>query len=706
MEAATKAYLERLRQVFPQFQDFGDNSEFDRVERSYKLEIVERFQQRARAQLEQLPLDEVEQTALGESIARLYRDPLSSGDAQNLVGWRYWAPLFKLTPAGKAEFAKLTSALCYGAKTVEARVDAFVTALHALLNEHAGGMSWPAASRSLTSFLLMACDPAKHPFIKTREFNRCLAAYGEPKLRNAPLSGAEYVRMQSFVERITADLRESGFNPRDYIDVQSFIYAADELVVKPASRETYYWLLGAQWGEDDLTAQFVAEGRWENGYTDRYLDKVQSIGVGDQVAIKKVYTRKRDLPFDNHGVTVSCMDIKCVGAVTANTGDGRNISVEWDADYEQRTIFSNTYRKTIDRLDRQSTPALIDYIFGDKEQPLDELEAIYAERASAGEPAEGEEPSVAEADRPTIRDGVNVIFYGPPGCGKTYRLVNELLPQYRDPAGDRFAFVTFHPSMSYEEFVEGLRPETDERTGELSYCVKPGIFLEICDRARRAPGKRFALFIDEINRANISKVFGELITLIESDKRSTPQHEPVAVTLPYSRQSFSVPANLDVYGTMNSADRSIALLDLALRRRFKFEEISPSYSIVPSNVDGVDAAQLLATLNERIEHLLGRDYRIGHSYLIGVNTVDELALVFRRNVLPLLIEYFYDDWSQIALVLTDRELGGCEFLDFATIDPEALFGASWRQSRQGQRPLERVSIADEFTRDMFLGLYR
>ena len=295
----------------------------------------------------------------------------------------------------------------------------------------------------------------------------------------------------------------------------------------------------------------------------------------------------------------------------------------------------------------------------------------------------GREDSV----RREARSALNTILYGPPGTGKTYKTFRRCVeicdgkkgcPDEDDKVRvrrkelveeGRIEFVTFHQSYGYEEFVEGLRPNTGpaKKGGEAGtgfrLVATPGVLKRIAKRARGASGstghaeasadaKPHVLVIDEINRANVSKVMGELITLLEEDKREGAENE-VSVTLPHSRKPFTLPANLYILGTMNTADRSIALLDTALRRRFEFEELAPDPDLLSdaAKATGIDLPAVLRAINRRLEYLIDRDHLIGHAWLMDAHSKEAVDRIMCHKIIPLIAEYFYDDWQKVRAVL-------------------------------------------------------
>lgn len=293
----------------------------------------------------------------------------------------------------------------------------------------------------------------------------------------------------------------------------------------------------------------------------------------------------------------------------------------------------------------------------------------------------------------------NFILYGPPGTGKTYNVIDKALEiieedyseikDSREKVLNRYKqlvesgqieFCTFHQSYGYEEFVEGLKSDGNgnfipedgvlkrialraaydelKKEGkkeasneeELTYEYKKDKVLKYinCEKVFRN-NKKYVLIIDEINRGNISKIFGELITLLEEDKRiGTTNH--VTVNLPYTKDHFALPSNLYIIGTMNTSDKSIAQIDIALRRRFNFIEMMPSYDDL-GEIDGIELDKLLETMNKRIEFLLDRDHLIGHAYLARVNNMIELQDTMRNKIIPLIQEYFYGDNEKVGMAL-------------------------------------------------------
>ncbi len=336
---------------------------------------------------------------------------------------------------------------------------------------------------------------------------------------------------------------------------------------------------------------------------------------------------------------------------------------------------------------------------------------------------------------------VNMILYGPPGTGKTYNSVvyavgiiekwskedidknigigtdekqktdkrqterikySEILKKFNDykvkhdvhsdnADNGQIEFVTFHQSYGYEEFIEGIKPRTEN--GEIRYEIADGVFKKFCKKAENNPDKNYVFIIDEINRGNISKIFGELITLIEDTKRIGASEE-MRATLPYSGESFGVPNNVYILGTMNTADRSISLMDTALRRRFRFVEMMPNPALINAEIAGsgtkaeaekkLSVQNILETMNKRIEYLYDREHTIGHSFFMKLNetkSMDDLKNVMLNSVLPLLQEYFYDDYNKIRLVLGDNqktkaEEKTCFVIKNENYNKNDLFGAT------------------------------
>lgn len=263
-------------------------------------------------------------------------------------------------------------------------------------------------------------------------------------------------------------------------------------------------------------------------------------------------------------------------------------------------------------------------------------------------------------------------------CGDGYWYVDRIriqqdMPDFFDRflsesvVDQRYAFVTFHQSFAYEDFIEGIRPEYVPSTNSIDYSPKPGILKQICQQAAKHPEKEYAVFIDEINRGNISEIFGELISLIELDKRQGTANE-LSALLPYSKETFVIPKNISFFGTMNSADRSVGAIDIALRRRFKFIPMVPDSTLIanelrmngidPHDVDGIDVIKLFDTLNSRIEILLNRNYMLGQASFMAVRNGQDIVNVIRDKVVPLLEEYFYSDLQKVQMVFNDLDEAG------------------------------------------------
>lgn len=441
------------------------------------------------------------------------------------------------------------------------------------------------------------------------------------------------------------------------------------------------WFVGASFGGiNDQTERFIRDGIWEGGPVDRYGDLVASIRPGDRIAIKSWYTRKKGLRFDNRGQFVSVMAIKATGVVVENLLDRRSLRVEWTPVDPPREWYFFTFKGTVWRVpaDRSWRSALIRFTFDGEDQDIDQFLKDPHWGARYGYlddevPGEGEHtPSPYDigniisdgcfVDGATLESMIqrlqtkrNLILQGPPGTGKTYLAKKLALALIGQTDEDKVEQVQFHPNLSYEDFVRGWRPQSD---GTLALVEGP--FLELCESARQDSNGTYVMVIEEINRGNPASIFGELLTLLEADKR-TIEH---ALTLTHQRtvgERFHIPPNLYVIGTMNLADRSLALVDLALRRRFAFFDLEPALDEpwrnwvhqqceIPTDFL-IEISRRIGSLNDQIsaDPNLGRQFRIGHSFVVptpgeDIAVPDEwFRQVVETEIAPLLSEYWFDD---------------------------------------------------------------
>lgn len=455
----------------------------------------------------------------------------------------------------------------------------------------------------------------------------------------------------------------------------------------------HYWAGGFQWDEVSKLREFVDGNFWQIGWKPNNLSPTakktwqhfRDIAPGDEFAIKG-YGGRNDLK------------IHYIGEVVSKTEDGVLKLRMLDRPlFKGKGPNGTNWFTTLTPVNDSAT---VDTIFHGAKRRVPEPD-------SSGNDSE-------------MRT-VNLVLYGPPGAGKTYQAIERAVRfiergfsgehgEYKFKFDElmregRIAFITFHQSFSYEDFVEGIRPVLDLKSGEPRYECRPGIFkqfatealfdclridgthntnisyedekservqefLKNADLSRLKPEsqwKPYVLIVDEINRGNISKILGELITLIEPDKRvrQSESQNSLVVTLPYSGEKFAVPANLFLLATMNTADKSIALVDVALRRRFEFEEVPVDFRHCKLLSDKMRA--VLTKLNERIALRKDRDHLIGHSYFMNVGNESDFNRKFRLHIVPLLQEYFHNDWEGLRYVLreNDQSDGGfiCTFGD-------------------------------------------
>lgn len=332
------------------------------------------------------------------------------------------------------------------------------------------------------------------------------------------------------------------------------------------------------------------------------------------------------------------------------------VYVNWRKDFEPKEISSQSYWafRTVYNISHK----LYKDIIGEDNKTGTIIEIPTPPVIINNEPqkeifTEAEERFFMQIDKNLLRKG-NIILYGPPGTGKTF-LSSKYLKWKNKNTGKKIVkeLCTFHPSFNYEDFIEGYKPDNNHK-GEMSFRLKNGIFKELSLKAAANPEDDYYLIIDEINRGNVEKIFGEMITLIEGDKRG------MSLTLSQSGESFSVPKNVYIIGTMNTTDRSIKMIDAALRRRFAFIECMPDYELINKPIDSLSLSpkDILVKINAKLRELEDREKQIGHAYFMKqgnqIDSISELKEVFIYDIIPLISEYCFNNYSSMSEIIGEK----------------------------------------------------
>lgn len=761
---------------FPGFSSFDNPTDaYLQEERNYKEELCSIYKKEIAPRLHPLPVSEDELLQLGKDITALFWRKLASNNnsPQNLVGWRYYDLAKGLDDTGQVTFAKAVSQLTDTSNGLDIRISDFINFLHRHSAKEKCGQ---AATRSLTSFFLFLSDPKTHFIIKTEEVNKLLKRFHLGTFSNDSLAYEEYVRVQRLAEEIYQLLKKDGLAPQDMIDVQSFMWAAlhspdtakppevgkeapnpapPENVMtpyplnqifygppgtgktyntakravqicdggvsddRPVLMERYRELIAAQrisfvsFHQSFSYEEFVEGIRPElselaDAEQEQLIYKIEDglfkkICSMAQAAVDDI-RRPQAVGIDLTGKKFYKMSVggKYDPEVEAFCFENEYLALGWGGDVD----FSSLAKE------KQWVPAR-DAI---KQRMIDQA-SEHADKKYAIQAIFWFKNYIDVGDIVVVAKGLNQVQaigqvtgeyeYRPDLLpGEEYQHFRKVQWLVRDATipvekvwAKKFAqqsIYTLHPAHLNMDYLEKLLGGKEEKTEPTEV-------------------ERYVLIIDEINRANISKVLGELITLIEPDKRLGQTNE-VTVKLPYSKDEFGIPANLHIVGTMNTADRSLALMDTALRRRFEFEEMMPEYDLLAGvEVGGIKIDTLLETINQRIEALYDREHTIGHAFfmpLIEEPNIDHLASLFDHKIIPLLAEYFFEDWQKIRLVLGDNQKADRPEAQFILEEElenngSALFGiatdlAMYGLDRSRQYQRNDKALTDP---DAYIGIY-
>ena len=602
----------------------------------------------------------------------------------NLIAWRDKA---KIVDWIEQDPATVEGALAEmwsenGEKSLVDRVRSF----DSKLPEHVFTEGGRTARLDLASYLMMAMREERLPPIKLTVFERTYTRLGYPASDAEEDVGGGYGHAIAFLDRVIAEAgRRSMGRPRTRPDAQSVVWSLQD----------------ARWdaddGDDELTGpstrrrnsggalNTILYGPPGTGKTYRTVERCVAICDGDA-------PRKRDEARRRHEELAA---------------EGRIEFVTFHQSYG--------YEEFVEGIRPVEEDGQVVYRVepGILRRLADEARNVWKSKAPVAPEATGVELLTGDAALPHIDGSVRTATYAFEGTYDPSPKPDSIIDCiYR-------ALREFGQPMTGDDVVAGVRGFTRPRTREVMddgaiastlrwlvgkgrlhvvgnrVATQPTVAVDTESNATGGEPPNFVLVIDEINRANVSKVMGELITLLEEDKREGAENE-VTVTLPYSREPFTLPANLHILGTMNTADRSIALLDTALRRRFDFEEMAPDPGLLEDTRErtGVDLPRVLTTMNERLEYLVDRDHLIGHAWLMRAKDRPGLDDIMRRKIIPLIAEYFYDDWQKVRAVLGDTD----HFVERVALDAPPGMDPDMVEGRY------RWSVRREFAEGAYEGL--
>lgn len=716
-ERLDTAELERLKQQFlsalPDFERVGfagnQGAYYDR-ERGYKNTLIEKAQKA----LEDQTLSDGE---LGGQLLDLLTGPESG-----LLGWRTDARIRNLRDAHPGKLEAEAARLVRSNEEPAAAVANFVEAAWPILSAGQEKSLPYSESRNIPSMLLAFAYPMRAMGINTEPLWRASKALtGKSPWGNNPLNGEEYALVLDLAETLFEKFEEWGWQPRDLWDVQGFVWVVRD--TQDASQPDN----DSDHNETEpmpTSTNLILYGPPGTGKTYRTAKEAVELCDGsapdDRAELKARYdtlVEAGQIGFVTFHQSYAYEDF--VEGLRPETGSGEGDDEGAAAGFRlepKRGIFReisalaqqsrrNAGRPTgLDLSGREFFKMSLgragseDHIYDaaiegnyivlgwggevDWSDPrYDDYQAIFDKWNGLHPGTHGSDGNISQLwrFRSSMKEGDIVIV---PDGNSSFRAIGEIVGPYEYAPTDVREYNHRRAVRWLLVLDESLPVETihdGKFTMRTCYLLKRNR-MKIEALSRLLPGNapasdaspdQFVLIIDEINRANISKVFGELITLIEEDKRIGGTNQ-TTVKLPYSGDVFGVPDNLHIIGTMNTADRSIALLDTALRRRFTFRELMPEPELLKEAAErtGVPLVGLLCRLNERIEYLFDREHQIGHAYFMNCRTIEDVHETMRHRVIPLLAEYFYEDWNKVALVLGDAE-GAGRFLTRTQLTPPA-----------------------------------